>query len=61
MKRILIVEDDKVLSELLEERLKEEGYAIISAMTIKEAKVKLVENIELGNIDLGIIDGGLPD
>lgn len=57
MKRILIVEDDKVLSELLEERLKEEGYAIISAMTIKEAKEKLVENIDLGIIDVGLPDG----
>lgn len=57
MKRILIVEDDTVLLESLHERLQEEGYAVLSAATMKEAHEKIIENVDLAIIDVGLPDG----
>ena len=57
MKNILIVEDDKVLIEMMKFMLKDEKYTIISA----ENGWKALEIIEKGNIDLIMTDIMMPE
>lgn len=57
MKNILLLEDDRSLNNGISFMLKREGYNILSAFNIKEAKDKFYNN----NIDLIISDINLPD
>lgn len=57
MKTILIVEDDRVLNRGVSFALKKEGYEIISAYSLEEAKNVIIKN----DIDFLLIDINLPD
>lgn len=54
---VLIVEDERVLSELLEEELKEELFTVDCAGTVEAAKERISGNL----YDLMLVDLGLPD
>lgn len=56
-KKILLVEDDRVLAEALESKLKREGYEVSLASNGKEALLKLSEIVP----DLLILDLLLPE
>jgi len=56
MKKILIVEDDKFLRELISRKLKEEGFDIVEAIDGEEGIKKLKEE----NPDLVLLDLILP-
>jgi len=56
MPMILLVEDDAVLRGGLTELFTREGYSVISADCVKEAREKLS-----GNVNLIVLDVGLPD
>ena len=53
---IMLVEDDAVLRSGLTELFTREGYSVISAGCVKEAREKLS-----GNVNLIVLDVGLPD
>jgi DNA-binding response OmpR family regulator len=55
--RILLVEDERRMAEVLEYALRHAGYALTSAATLREAR----QVIGRGGIDLLILDLGLPD
>ena len=57
MKRILIVEDDKVLSKILVDKFRKEGYEVTLAMDGKEALMKVGE----ATPDLIVLDILLPE
>lgn len=57
MIRILVVDDEKEIADLLEFYLKNEGYEVIKVNTGKEA----IHVIESQDIDLAILDIMLPD
>ncbi|MBU5484840.1 response regulator transcription factor [Clostridium sp. MSJ-11] len=57
MKRILIIEDDQMLSSGLRFDLEADGYVVNTAYTIKQA----LESIEHKEYDLIVIDVNLPD
>lgn len=57
MSRLLLVEDDMSLALGIEFTLKDEGYEVIVASTVKEAK----EIIAKEKLDLIILDVNLPD
>ncbi|MEW9096270.1 MAG: response regulator transcription factor [Clostridiaceae bacterium] len=57
MKRILIIEDDEMLSAGLRFDLEADGYVVNTAYTIKQA----LESIEHKEYDLIVIDVNLPD
>lgn len=56
MQKILIVEDDLSLSEMVQELLEEEGYTVLAVPSAEQAK-KLIES---ENPSLAIIDVMLP-
>lgn len=56
-KKILLVEDDEALGLAIEFSLRNEGYEVIRASSVKEAKHQFVHN----TFDLVILDIGLPD
>ncbi len=55
--RILLVEDDQGIQDMLDYALTEDGYSLYSALTVKQAW-SLIENKE---IDLVLLDWMLPD
>ena len=57
LSKLLLVEDDESLAIGIEFTLKDEGYEILRACTIKQAK----EFFEADEIDLIILDVNLPD
>ena len=56
MLTILLVEDDAVLRGGLTELFTREGYSVVAASCVKEAREKLS-----GNVNLIVLDVGLPD
>jgi CheY-like chemotaxis protein len=56
--RILIVEDDEIVQELLSEQLMEEGYNVIGAGSAKSAIELVTEDASIG---LVVLDVNLPD
>ncbi len=56
MKRILVVDDEKPLRELIERILRKEGYEVLEAATTKEA-LKLIQEADLLLLDLRLPDG----
>lgn len=64
--RILLVEDDRELRATLREALVVEGYEVLTAASLFEAKVMLQQALESGSLkrvgfDLILLDLGLPD
>lgn len=57
MKKILLVEDDEALGLAIEFSLSNEGYEVIRATSVKEAKIQFNDN----TYDLAILDINLPD
>lgn len=57
MSTILIVEDDKMLNQGISFNFQMDGFNVISAFTLKEAR----ENLYKENIDIIILDCNLPD
>ncbi len=57
MPTILLVEDDTVLRGGLTELFVREGYGVISAASVKEAREKLSGNVKLVVLDVGLPDG----
>lgn len=57
MNKILLVEDDEALGLAIEFSLSNEGYEVIRATSVKEAKIQFNDN----TYDLAILDINLPD
>lgn len=57
MKRVLIIEDDKILNRGVAFALKREGYEVISAYSKIEGKQEILNN----KIDFLLLDINLPD
>ena len=57
MINILLVEDDKSISNTISYYLQSEGFTIHTAKTVKEG----IENIKNNNYDLMLLDINLPD
>lgn len=57
MSKLLLVEDDESLGEMLQDRLEKEGYRVDWCKSIAESELALKKN----EYDLGICDVGLPD
>ena len=57
MKKVLIVEDDKLLNSTLGYNLKAEGYDVTSAYNCKDA----VENLKKYEFNIALLDINLPD
>jgi DNA-binding response OmpR family regulator len=57
MKHIFILEDNESLGKSLEERLTQEGYAVVWAKTVAEAGALFAKS----PVDLAILDVSLPD
>jgi two-component system, OmpR family, KDP operon response regulator KdpE len=57
MNKILIIEDDRAITNLLKIALTQEGYDVLSAPSAREGIDCIVKNV----IDLLILDLGLPD
>lgn len=57
MSTILLVEDDAVLRGGLTELFTREGYSVVSADCVKEAREKLSPNVNLIVLDVGLPDG----
>jgi two-component system, NtrC family, response regulator AtoC len=55
--RILILEDDDLLRQVTAERLEREGYAVVAAANLAEARAAMEKHTP----DLGILDIKLPD
>ena len=57
MSTILLVEDDAVLRGGLTELFTREGYSVVAASCVKEAREKLSSNVNLIVLDVGLPDG----
>ena len=57
MSVILLVEDDAVLRDGLTELFTREGYSVIAAASVKEAREKLSANVNVVVLDVGLPDG----
>ena len=57
MNKLLLVEDDEALALGIEFTLKDEGYEVVTASTIREGKILFEEE----KLDLIILDVNLPD
>lgn len=60
-RRVLLVEDDRVLRSSLRESLSVEGYEPITAASLAEARALLKHAKPGENIELVVLDLGLPD
>ncbi|MGL4434579.1 MAG: response regulator [Giesbergeria sp.] len=60
-RRILLVEDDRVLRSSLREALSIEGYALQTAASLADARAQLQHALPGEAIDLVLLDLGLPD
>jgi DNA-binding response OmpR family regulator len=56
--RILLVEDQVALRRLMRLHLAREGFAIVEAGTLAEARERLAEGVTVGGL---VVDGTLPD
>lgn len=57
MRKILIVEDDKVLNKTLAYNLTADGYEVTSAYSFQDA----VERLKKSEFDIALLDINLPD
>jgi two-component system KDP operon response regulator KdpE len=58
---VLLVEDDRELRATLSEALATEGYRVLAAASLADARAQLAHAREAGGIDLVLLDLGLPD
>ena len=58
---VLLVEDDAELRRTLIDALTVEGYRVTTAATLREAHAALKQALATGNLDLVLLDLGLPD
>jgi two-component system, OmpR family, KDP operon response regulator KdpE len=59
--RVLLVEDDNELRRTLKDTLQVEGYRVVTAATLHEARAILATAVFQGDLDLVLLDLGLPD
>ena len=59
--RILLVEDDRELRAMLRESLAVEGYEVLSAASLADARALVRHADANGGVDLILLDLGLPD
>lgn len=57
MKRILLIEDEKMIREMYIKKLEEEGFVVFQAMTVKEGEIFLKDK----EINLMLLDVILPE
>lgn len=57
MKRVLLLEDDQSLGLTLKERLDREGFQVILARSLKDARAALKDQFDLFILDVGLPDG----
>ena len=57
MATILLVEDDAVLREGLTELFARDGYTVITAGSLREAREKLTDAVQAVVMDVGLPDG----
>jgi two-component system alkaline phosphatase synthesis response regulator PhoP len=55
--RILLVEDEKNVGSTLVERFEREGFEVLWALTVEDARLEIVNR----SFDLALLDVGLPD
>lgn len=60
-RRVLLVEDDRVLRSALREALSVEGYAVRTAASLADARAQLQHTSPGEDVDLVVLDLGLPD
>jgi two-component system, OmpR family, KDP operon response regulator KdpE len=60
-RRVLLVEDDRVLRNALREALSIEGYAVKTAASLADARAQLQHTPPAEAIELLVLDLGLPD
>ena len=58
---VLLVEDDRELRTTLRDALTVENYRVLTAATLHEARVLLKQALAAGDVDLVLLDLGLPD
>jgi two-component system KDP operon response regulator KdpE len=58
---VLLIEDDRELRATLREALAVEGYRVLAAASLADARALLTHAGETGGIDLVLLDLGLPD
>ena len=58
---VLLVEDDRELRTMLREALAVEGYRVLAAASLSEARAMLMHNRKDTALDLVVLDLGLPD
>ncbi|MEQ8572004.1 MAG: response regulator transcription factor [Deltaproteobacteria bacterium] len=55
--RVLVVDDDSELSELLGRALERDGHVVSFALRIEDAKKRLLDGLDLLVLDIGLPDG----
>jgi two-component system KDP operon response regulator KdpE len=58
---VLLVDDDKLLRTTLREALSVEGYRVLAAASLADARALLAHARAAGGVDLVLLDLGLPD
>ena len=58
---VLLVEDDRELRATLREALAVEGYRVVASASLADAQAVLAHDAGSSNIDLVLLDLGLPD
>jgi two-component system KDP operon response regulator KdpE len=59
--KVLLVEDDRELRATLRAALTVEGYAVLAAASLADARAQLAHQEQHGGVDLVLLDLGLPD
>lgn len=59
--QVLLVEDDRELRATLSAALQVEGYRVVAAASLADAKAVLARGTERGKFDIVLLDLGLPD
>lgn len=59
--QVLLVEDDRELRATLSAALQVEGYRVVAAASLADAKAVLARSTKRGKFDLVLLDLGLPD
>lgn len=59
--KILVVEDDRRIASELEALLVQEGFQVVCAQTLVEARAAKLEAATSGTLELALLDLGLPD
>ena len=60
-KTLLLVEDDRELRNTLRDALGVEGYRVLSAASLADARALLAQAVQHGGVDIVLLDLGMPD